>query len=47
MSDATEAILNDILSRQECKICKGQRLLPSDEDCPCVDGTCSCVSCKK
>jgi hypothetical protein len=46
MSDETEAILDDILSRQACTICKGQKLLPSDEDCFCVDGVCSCVSCK-
>jgi len=47
MSDQTEAILDDILSRQDCNICKGQGLLLSDEDCFCVDGKCECVSCKK
>jgi hypothetical protein len=47
MSDETEAILDDILSRQDCKICKGSGLLQSDEDCACKDNACSCISCKK
>ena len=30
----------------DCYWCQGSGLLQSDEDCPCVDNTCSCKYCK-
>jgi hypothetical protein len=29
-----------------CYWCQGTGLLQSDEDCACVDNTCSCKGCK-